>query len=54
MAAGDLIARCGNSGNSTEPHLHLQAIDNATVEKASAVSLTFNSELPSNGQIINA
>src|SRR5699024_10953993 len=24
---GDEIARCGNSGNSTEPHLHLHALD---------------------------
>lgn len=24
VQAGDLIARCGNSGNTTEPHLHLQ------------------------------
>ena len=24
VRAGEPIARCGNSGNSTEPHLHLQ------------------------------
>lgn len=27
VAAGDVIGRCGNSGNSTEPHLHLQLMD---------------------------
>lgn len=54
VAAGDLVARCGNSGNSTEPHLHLQAIDDATIKKATAVSLTLNGELPRNGQIVNA
>jgi murein DD-endopeptidase MepM/ murein hydrolase activator NlpD len=25
--AGDLVAQCGNSGNTTEPHLHIQVMD---------------------------
>ena len=24
VRAGDLVGRCGNSGNTTQPHLHLQ------------------------------
>jgi murein DD-endopeptidase MepM/ murein hydrolase activator NlpD len=27
VAAGDVIGRCGNSGNSSEPHLHYQLMD---------------------------
>ena len=27
VAAGEQVARCGNSGNSTEPHLHLQLMN---------------------------
>lgn len=51
---GDMLGRCGNSGNSTEPHVHLQAIDSRDVERASAVPLTFKGELPRNGDIIDA
>lgn len=49
---GDVLAECGNSGNSTEPHLHLQAIDNRDVEQARAVAISFNGNLPVNGEIV--
>lgn len=52
--AGDPVARCGNSGNSTEPHLHLQVIDRLDVEHAVAVPFTLNGALPRNGEIIDA
>ncbi len=52
VAVGDLVARCGNSGNSTEPHVHVQAIDGAVVEQAEAVDLSFNGARPRNGQIV--
>ena len=52
--AGDPVARCGNSGNSTEPHLHLQVIDRLDVEHAVAVPFTLNGILPRNGEIIDA
>jgi hypothetical protein len=29
VSAGDPVARCGNSGNSTEPHLHMQLMHRA-------------------------
>lgn len=52
VATGDPLGRCGNSGNSTEPHLHLQAIDNRDVERAGAVPVTFGGALPRNGEVI--
>lgn len=54
VRAGDALGRCGNSGNSTEPHVHVQAIDNLDVSHANAVRLTFNRSLPANGKIVHA
>ncbi len=54
VRVGDVLGRCGNSGNSTEPHLHIQAIDNREIEHANAVPLTFRRWLPRNGEIIDA
>ncbi|MBO1751932.1 M23 family metallopeptidase [Actinotalea sp. BY-33] len=34
VRAGQVIARCGNSGNSSEPHLHVQRCDAARVSRA--------------------
>lgn len=50
---GDAVGRCGNSGNSTEPHVHLQAIDRADVLRARAVPITFGGRLPRNGEVID-
>ena len=52
-SVGDVFGRCGNSGNSTEPHVHVQAIDNRDVERANAVRLTFRAALPRNGEVID-
>jgi hypothetical protein len=54
VRAGETLGRCGNSGNSTEPHVHLQAIDRMDVPIATAVPITFNGRLPRNGEIIEA
>lgn len=50
---GQEIGRCGNSGNSTEPHLHVQAIDSPDIERAAARRISFRGSLPSNGSIIS-
>ena len=51
---GETLGRCGNSGNSTEPHVHLQAVDRLDVAHACAVPITFDGQLPRNGEIIDA
>ncbi len=54
VRVGERLGKCGNSGNSTEPHVHLQAIDRVDVLHACAVPLTFGGRLPRNGEIIDA
>lgn len=49
---GAMLGRCGNSGNSTEPHVHLQALDGMDVLRASAVPITFGGRLPRNGEMV--
>lgn len=54
VRVGETLGRCGNSGNSTEPHVHVQAVDSLDVRHASAVPVTFGGHLPRNGEIIDA
>ncbi|MCD4524708.1 M23 family metallopeptidase [Nocardioides sp. cx-173] len=53
VRVGESLGRCGNSGNSTEPHVHLQAMDRSDVSHAAAGPLTFGGRLPRNGEIID-
>lgn len=65
LAAGDPIGACGNSGNSTRPHLHLQACDSLTLEGARGIPFVFTryvgtdgtereARLPTDGEIVVA
>jgi murein DD-endopeptidase MepM/ murein hydrolase activator NlpD len=54
VRVGETLGRCGNSGNTTEPHVHIQAMDRLDVVNASAGPITFGGHLPRNGVIIDA
>ena len=41
VVAGQELARCGNSGNSTQPHVHLQVMDGADPFVARGLPMTF-------------
>jgi hypothetical protein len=43
VTTGQPIAECGNSGNSTEPHVHLQVMDRADPSNAEGLPLAFRS-----------
>lgn len=50
VSAGEVLARCGNSGNSMEPHVHLQAMDGLDPGTAAALPLTFPGGVPRTGR----
>ncbi|WP_058592994.1 M23 family metallopeptidase [Leucobacter chromiiresistens] len=41
VRAGEMIGRCGNSGNSSEPHVHAQLMDRASPAFAIGVPMRF-------------
>ena len=41
VAAGQLLGSCGNSGNSTQPHVHVQVMDNLDIGTARGVPMAF-------------
>ncbi|MER5334604.1 M23 family metallopeptidase [Micromonospora sp. NPDC002717] len=41
VAAGRELADCGNSGNSTQPHLHIQVMDSADPFAARGIPMSF-------------
>jgi hypothetical protein len=43
VAVGREVAACGNSGNSTQPHLHIQVMDGADATTARGVPMSFRS-----------
>ncbi|MFF7735117.1 peptidoglycan DD-metalloendopeptidase family protein [Streptomyces sp. NPDC007984] len=55
VRAGQVLARCGNSGNSSEPHLHFQLMDGPDPDTARGVPFTWQGiGVPRNGQTFEA
>lgn len=52
VATGQLLGRCGNSGNSSEPHLHFHLQDAEDMNKATGIKCHFR-ELIVNGKVQN-
>lgn len=56
VEAGQPIGQCGNSGNSTQPHVHVQVTDSTQWSRARGLPIVFETprgvELPSESQII--
>ncbi|AJT66098.2 hypothetical protein T261_4447 [Streptomyces lydicus] len=51
VRAGQLLGQCGNSGNSTEPHVHFQLMDAADPDTADGVPFTWTDVgVPHNGE----
>ncbi|MFK5257687.1 M23 family metallopeptidase [Propionibacterium freudenreichii] len=55
---GEPIASCGNSGNSSQPHVHVQATDTVQWDRAVGLPIVFDTAggpvLPGESQIIRA
>lgn len=57
VSVGAPVARCGNSGNSTEPHLHLQVSDSTEWTTAQGLPFAFCREdgslwMPANSEVV--
>jgi murein DD-endopeptidase MepM/ murein hydrolase activator NlpD len=45
VTAGQLIGKCGNSGNSTEPHIHFQVSAKADEANMATIPISFKGSL---------
>lgn len=45
LASGDQVGECGNSGNSTQPHIHVQVTDSLDFPNARGLPMAFRRDL---------
>ena len=54
--SGEVLGECGNSGNSTEPHVHVQVSDCRDWDRAKGVPLAFRLadgvRVPEEGEVV--
>ena len=53
LTTGQAVGGCGNSGNSTEPHLHVQVVDRMDIAAARGLPVVFGDGLPRNGRVVD-
>lgn len=57
VEAGQPVGQCGNSGNSTQPHVHLQVTDSIDWSRARGLPIAFDTpagpELPAESQVVD-
>ncbi|WP_245580131.1 M23 family metallopeptidase [Arthrobacter castelli] len=58
MDTGERVGQCGNSGNSTEPHVHVQVSDSTDWKRSRGVPLAFRDPrgkvwVPNEGEVVN-
>lgn len=52
VQSGSPLGQCGNSGNSTEPHVHLQAMTDRDPDRAAGLPISFPDGVPRNGTVV--
>ena len=58
VRVGDAVGTCGNSGNSTEPHVHVQVTDSTEWSSARGLPILFRAPsgrvwLPGEGEVVD-
>ncbi|MEV5978969.1 M23 family metallopeptidase [Streptomyces sp. NPDC052114] len=55
VLAGQVLGQCGNSGNSTEPHVHFQLMDGPDLDTARGIPFTWRGVgVPANREVFTA
>jgi hypothetical protein len=58
VVAGEVVGECGNSGNSTQPHVHVQVTDSTDWPRAKGIPLAFRTpdgppRVPAESEVVN-